>query len=120
MLAYFGYRQAVEHDTERAINAGPTLTEAVPKLVTNRGSPLRVSVGIATGFAVVGETLNLAAPLHGSLNRILFDRAVDTRRTVACHEPNAEPPWGAGVDGDHWTPCEESRAVGGSDDDRIN
>jgi class 3 adenylate cyclase/tetratricopeptide (TPR) repeat protein len=79
VLAYFGYPQAHEHDAERAVRAGLGLTEAVPKLATDPGSPLQVRVGIATGLvvvgdlmdagagqerAVVGATLNLAARLH--------------------------------------------------------
>jgi class 3 adenylate cyclase len=39
VLAYFGYPQAHEHDAERAVRAGLGLVEAVPKLVTNAGSP---------------------------------------------------------------------------------
>jgi class 3 adenylate cyclase len=79
VLAYFGYPQAHEHDAERAVRAGLDLVEAVPKLVTNAGSPLQARVGIATGLvvvgdligtgvaqeqAVVGETPNLAARLQ--------------------------------------------------------
>jgi predicted ATPase/class 3 adenylate cyclase len=79
VLAYFGYPQAHEHDAERAVRAGLRLVEAIPKLVTNAGSPLQARVGIATGLvvvgdligrgaaqeqAVVGETPNLAARLQ--------------------------------------------------------
>jgi len=39
ILAYFGYPQAHEHDAERAVRAGLSLVEAVPKLATNAGSP---------------------------------------------------------------------------------
>jgi class 3 adenylate cyclase len=80
VLAYFGYPQAHEYDAERAVRAGVALVEAVPKLATAAGSPLRVRIGIATGLvvvgdllgagaaqeqAVVGETPNLAARLQG-------------------------------------------------------
>ncbi|HEY6994651.1 MAG TPA: adenylate/guanylate cyclase domain-containing protein [Xanthobacteraceae bacterium] len=80
VLAYFGYPHAHEHDAERAVQTGLALVEAVPKLATAAGSPLRVRVGIATGLVVVGdlvgsghaqergiagETPNLAARLQG-------------------------------------------------------
>src|SRR5258707_4273354 len=41
-LVYFGYPQAIEHDTERAVRAGLSLVEAVPKLKTAAGAPLQV------------------------------------------------------------------------------
>jgi class 3 adenylate cyclase len=61
VLAYFGYPQAHEHDAERAVRAGLSLVEAVPKLATNAGSPLQVRVGIATGLVVVGELIGAGA-----------------------------------------------------------
>jgi class 3 adenylate cyclase/tetratricopeptide (TPR) repeat protein len=78
VLAYFGYPHALEHDAERAIRAGLSLVEAVPKLKAAAGAPLQARVGIATGLvvigdlgagavqeqAVVGETPNLAARLQ--------------------------------------------------------
>jgi len=78
VLAYFGYPQALDHDAERAVRAGLSLVEAVPKLKTAAGAPLQARVGIATGLvvvgelgagaaqeqAVVGETPNLAARLQ--------------------------------------------------------
>jgi class 3 adenylate cyclase/tetratricopeptide (TPR) repeat protein len=78
VLAYFGYPHALEHDAERAVRAGLSLVEAVPKLKTAAAAPLQVRVGIATGLvvvgelgagaaqeqAVVGETPNLAARLQ--------------------------------------------------------
>jgi class 3 adenylate cyclase len=78
-LTYFGYPRAHEHDAEPAVRARLGLIDAVPKLVTNAGSPLQVRVGIATRRvvvgdligggaaqeqAVVGETPNLAARLQ--------------------------------------------------------
>jgi len=80
VLAYFGYPQAHEHDAERAVRAGLSIVEAVPKLQTSAGAPLHVRVGIATGIVVVGDLLgsgeaqergvvgdtpNLAARLQG-------------------------------------------------------
>ena len=61
VLAYFGYPQAHEHDAERAVRAGLTLIEAVPKLATNAGSPLQVRIGIATGLVVVGDLIGSGA-----------------------------------------------------------
>jgi len=57
VLAYFGYPQAHEHDTERAVVAGLALAEAVPMLKTAAGTPLQVRVGIATGLVVVGDLI---------------------------------------------------------------
>src|SRR2546425_2611000 len=80
VLVYFGYPQAHEHDAERAVRAGLSLVDAVPKLIAAEGTPLQVRVGIATGLVVVGdligsgeaqergvvgETPNLAARLQG-------------------------------------------------------
>jgi class 3 adenylate cyclase len=61
VLAYFGYPQAHEHDAERAVRAGLDLVEAIPKLVTDAGSPLQVRVGIATGLVVVGDLIGAGA-----------------------------------------------------------
>jgi class 3 adenylate cyclase/tetratricopeptide (TPR) repeat protein len=57
VLAYFGYPQAHEHDAERAVRAGLSLVEAVPKLKTAAGVPLQARVGIATGLVVVGDLI---------------------------------------------------------------
>jgi class 3 adenylate cyclase len=61
VLAYFGYPRAHEHDAERAVRAGLALSEVVPKLSTNAGSPLQVRVGIATGLVVVGDLIGAGA-----------------------------------------------------------
>jgi class 3 adenylate cyclase/predicted ATPase len=61
VLAYFGYPQAHEDDAERAVRAEHALVEAVPKLATAAGSPLRVRVGIATGLVVVGDLIGAGA-----------------------------------------------------------
>src|ERR1017187_7618457 len=45
VLAYFGYPQAHEHDSERAVFAGLALAEAVPMLKTAAGTSLQVRVG---------------------------------------------------------------------------
>jgi class 3 adenylate cyclase len=57
ILAYFGYPQALEHDAERAVRAGLSLVEAVPKLRTAAPVPLQVRVGISTGLVVVGDLI---------------------------------------------------------------
>jgi len=61
VLAYFGYPQAHENDTERALRAALAVVDAVPKLNadvgTDIGSDLAVRVGIATGIVVVGEII---------------------------------------------------------------
>ena len=61
ILAYFGYPRAHEHDAERAIRAGLSVVEVVPKLATHAGSPLQVRVGIATGLVVVGDVIGAGA-----------------------------------------------------------
>jgi class 3 adenylate cyclase len=61
VLIYFGYPQAHEHDAERAVRAGLTLIEAVPKLETTAACPLQVRVGIASGLVVVGDLIGAGA-----------------------------------------------------------
>src|ERR1700730_13185513 len=61
VLAYFAYPQAHEHDAERAVRAGLSLIETVPKLKPAAGLPLRVRVGIATGLVIVGDLLGVGA-----------------------------------------------------------
>ena len=78
VLVYYGYPQAHEDDTERAVRAGLELVAAIGALKTH--APLQTRVGIATGLvvvgdligsgasqeqAIVGETPNLAARLQG-------------------------------------------------------
>jgi len=77
VLAYFGYPQAHEDDAEQAVRAGLVQIEAVRQLQTRER--LQIRVGIATGLVVVGglpgigetqgwaisgETPNLAARLQ--------------------------------------------------------
>ena len=79
VLAYFGFPQAHEDDAERAVRAGLELVDAVAKLETRAGEPLKARIGVATGVvvvgdlvgegsaqerAVVGDTPNLAARLQ--------------------------------------------------------
>jgi len=79
VLAYFGYPDAHEDDAERAVRAGLSIVETIPRLNPHSGPSLAVRVGIATGLvlagtraaegnaselAVIGETPNLAARLQ--------------------------------------------------------
>jgi class 3 adenylate cyclase len=52
VLIYFGYPQAHEDDTERAVRAGLAVIESVSRLPGRQD--LRVGLGVATGLAVVG------------------------------------------------------------------
>jgi class 3 adenylate cyclase/ABC-type transport system involved in cytochrome c biogenesis ATPase subunit/tetratricopeptide (TPR) repeat protein len=80
VLCYFGWPNASEDDTERAVRAGLGTISSVKKIRAPNGTPLATRIGIATGVvivgdmigsgatqeaAVVGETPNLAARLQG-------------------------------------------------------
>ena len=83
LLVYFGYPQAHEDDTARAVHTGLEIVKAIgtrnTDLVRNHGVRLAVRVGIHTGLVVVGEigsgdrperlalgeTPNVAARLQG-------------------------------------------------------
>jgi len=77
VLIYFGYRQAQEHDPERAVRAGLELIGAVRDL--DLPDALHPHIGIATGvmmvgaspgppeaFAATGQALNLALRLQSA------------------------------------------------------
>ena len=59
LLVYFGYPQAHEDDTQRAVRAGLELLAALrtrnTQLVQDQGVRLAVRIGIHTGLVVVGE-----------------------------------------------------------------
>jgi class 3 adenylate cyclase len=55
ILVYFGYPEAHEHDTERAVRAALDLIAAVVGLKTR--APLQARVGIATGLVVIGDLI---------------------------------------------------------------
>jgi predicted ATPase/class 3 adenylate cyclase len=61
ILIYFGYPQAQEKDTERAVLAGLAVIEAIPELnagvAADMQTVLAVRIGIATGKVVVGESI---------------------------------------------------------------
>jgi len=66
VLAYFGYPQAHEDDSERAVNCGLVMVQAVTKLDTLAGpaGTLRARVGIATGIVVVGDVIGSGSSLE--------------------------------------------------------
>jgi class 3 adenylate cyclase/predicted ATPase len=95
VLVYFGYPQAHEDDSERAVRAGLELVAAVTALKTP--TPLKTRVGIATGMVVVGdligsgaaqeqtvvgETPNIAARLQGMAEPNTVVIAESTRRLL--------------------------------------
>src|SRR5207249_8165725 len=59
LLVYFGYPQAHEDDTHRAVHTGLGIIEAVealnPSLEPTKGITLAVRLGIHTGLVVVGD-----------------------------------------------------------------
>lgn len=57
VLAYFGYPQAHEDSTERAVRAGLAIVEAVRAIARPDRAPLETRVGISTGLVVVGEII---------------------------------------------------------------
>jgi class 3 adenylate cyclase len=100
VLAYFGYPRAHEDAAERAVRAGLTLVEAVPKLEPAAESGLQVRIGIGTGLVVVGdltgsgesqergvvgETPNLAARLQALAAPGAVVIAASTRRLTGGH-----------------------------------
>jgi class 3 adenylate cyclase len=55
VLVYFGYPQAHEDDSERAVRAGLALVGAVSEVKAHQ--PLQCRVGIATGLVVIGDLI---------------------------------------------------------------
>ncbi len=95
VLIYFGYPQAHEDDTERAVRAGLELIASVSALKSPVA--LQTRVGIATGLVVVGdligsgeaqergivgETPNLAARLQGIAEPNMVVIAESTRKLL--------------------------------------
>ena len=95
VLIYFGYPQAHEDDSERAVRAGLELIGAVGALKTK--APLQTRIGIATGLvvvgdligsgasqeqAIVGETPNVAARLQGMAEPNTVVIAESTRKLI--------------------------------------
>ena len=57
VLAYFGWPQAFEDQTERAVRAGLDAVRAVAEIRLEDGSKFEARVGIATGQVVVGDLI---------------------------------------------------------------
>jgi len=57
VLAYFGWPQAYEDQSERAVRAGLEVVGSVARLQLEGGEKLQARVGIATGRVVVGDLL---------------------------------------------------------------
>ena len=60
ILAYFGYPQAFDDQTDMAVRAGLDIVESVAALTTVF-EKLQVRVGIATGLVVVGDLVGSGA-----------------------------------------------------------
>jgi class 3 adenylate cyclase len=95
VLIYFGYPEAHEDDSERAVRAGLAVVDAVARL--DMPEPLQVRLGIASGLVVVGdligegaaqergvvgETPNLAARLQNLAGPNAIVIAESTRRQL--------------------------------------
>ncbi len=95
IIAYFGWPDAVENQTQQAVRAGLDLIEQIHHLGLENNISLRCRIGIATGRVVVGgethldsalgETPNLAARLQtlAEPGQVLIDSA--THHIVAGH-----------------------------------
>ena len=57
VMAYFGYPQAHEHDTERCVRAALSIVEHCRHLPLFHGQSTQVRIGIATGLTVIGKAL---------------------------------------------------------------
>jgi class 3 adenylate cyclase/predicted ATPase/ABC-type transport system involved in cytochrome c biogenesis ATPase subunit len=98
IVAYFGYPHAHEDNAERTVRAALDIIGAVARLETHAGEPLKIRIGIASGFvtigdlsregalrerAVVGDTPNLAARLQALAEPGTVVVAASTRRLLA-------------------------------------
>jgi class 3 adenylate cyclase len=74
ILIYFGYPQAQEKDSERAVLAGLAMIESIPDLkeviAGDLQTELAVRIGIATGTVVVGESIGEGAAPFDSISRL--------------------------------------------------
>jgi class 3 adenylate cyclase len=55
VMAYFGYPQAHDHDTERSVRAALSIVERCGHLPLFHGQITQVRIGIATGLTVIGK-----------------------------------------------------------------
>jgi class 3 adenylate cyclase len=58
VMAYFGYPQAHDHDTEHAVRAALTIVERCTHLPLFHGQFTQVRIGIATGLTVIGKQVS--------------------------------------------------------------
>jgi predicted ATPase/class 3 adenylate cyclase len=73
VLAYFGYPSAHENDAERAIRAALEIIADIGSLELQAAPALRVRIGVATGFVLVGD---------------LFGAGEDARNEIVGTVPN--------------------------------
>ncbi len=85
VLAYFGYPQAHEDSTERAVRAGLAIIDAVRAIERPDHAPLETRVGIATGLVVVGEIIGSGTAREKS---IVGETPNLAARLQALAEPN--------------------------------
>jgi class 3 adenylate cyclase/predicted ATPase len=85
VLVYFGYPQAHEDDTERAVRAGLGAIDAVDRLDV-KSVKLQARVGIATGLVVVGDLIGAGPAQEQS---VVGESPNLAARLQALAEPNA-------------------------------
>jgi Adenylate and Guanylate cyclase catalytic domain/Double zinc ribbon len=81
VMAYFGFPEAHENDTERAARAGLAIIEAVSGLNRLRGPKLSARVGIDSGAVVVGAGAGAQTDVFGetpntTLSKLEFTGAI--------------------------------------------
>jgi len=84
VLVYFGYPQAHEDDTERAVRAALELVPAVSAIQS--AEPLKTRVGIATGLVVVGDLIGSG---DTSERNMVGDAPNLAARLLSLAEPNS-------------------------------
>lgn len=86
VMAYFGYPQAHDHDTERAVRAALGIVERCSYLPLFHGQPTRVRIGIATGLTVIGKPV----ASHGEAEENAIGETPNlAARAQAMAEPNS-------------------------------
>jgi class 3 adenylate cyclase/predicted ATPase len=85
LLIYFGWPRAHEDDAERAISAGLDILRAVQSMTADKGRPLAVRIGIATGRVVVGDIVGEGASQEAA---IVGEAPNLAARLQATAEPN--------------------------------
>ena len=58
VMAYFGYPQAHDHDTEHAVRAALEIVERCSHMPLFHSQPTQVRIGIATGLTVIGKPVS--------------------------------------------------------------